>query len=241
MRRVLVVSVHDVAPATFQLSRRWTDLLERSGVTATLLVIAGPWRGGELSPDSGFARWLREREHAGHEIAVHGWSHLRPPRRGWSARGADLVARGAAEFALLSAEQTESILARSVERLGEAGVTPHGFTPPGWLLPSRAAPAVGRCGLAYHTDHFGVVDTLTGRRHRVPVVCHRPHSALSELGRWVVAAAPALAGALGTARVALHPADLEEPRLARTTVGALRRAAQAGIELTSYREFLEQR
>ena len=50
----IVVSLHDVAPSTAELSRRWLELLETLGVRASLLVIPGRWNGQELSQSPAF-------------------------------------------------------------------------------------------------------------------------------------------------------------------------------------------
>jgi uncharacterized protein len=52
----LVVGVHDVAPATAAETRRWCADLDRRGVPASLLVVAGPWREPVLGRGSVLAR-----------------------------------------------------------------------------------------------------------------------------------------------------------------------------------------
>ncbi|NCZ90931.1 MAG: DUF2334 domain-containing protein, partial [Actinobacteria bacterium] len=63
----VVVSVHDVAPATFERSVRILKILESRGVRASLLVIPGYWQDHGPVTNDDFARWLREAECRGHE------------------------------------------------------------------------------------------------------------------------------------------------------------------------------
>lgn len=57
VERTLVVSVHDVAPATMTKARRWLANLETFGVRGALLAVPGPWRGRD--PAGAPAWWLR--------------------------------------------------------------------------------------------------------------------------------------------------------------------------------------
>ena len=73
----LIVSVHDVAPATSELSRRWLDNLETMGVKASLLVVPGFWKSRHLHDNQNFIDWLHAAELNGHEIVQHGLHHER--------------------------------------------------------------------------------------------------------------------------------------------------------------------
>ena len=44
----IIVSLHDVAPATATASARWLEVVERQQMVATLLVVPGPWRGSSI-------------------------------------------------------------------------------------------------------------------------------------------------------------------------------------------------
>src|SRR5262245_61356915 len=98
----IVVSVHDVAPATADETARWCADADRLGIPVSLLVIPGPWRGMQLADAPGYADVLHERRARGDEIVLHGWCHTAGPE-GSALRRAfgRAVARGAAEFAAL--------------------------------------------------------------------------------------------------------------------------------------------
>src|SRR5215510_11038323 len=100
MRPSVVVSVHDVSPATADETARWCADLDSLGVRASLLVIPGPWRGTTMTPD--YARVLKNRDQHGDEIVLHGWTHTAGPEGPWVRRQLGrAIARGAAEFAAL--------------------------------------------------------------------------------------------------------------------------------------------
>lgn len=254
--RRLVVSVHDVSPATARAARSWAAMLDRLGIPLSLLVVPGPWRGATLGEDGpvqrDLAAWLRSRREAGDEVSLHGWCHRADvpgslPRRLVGA----VVARGAAEMwgvaGSVALERTRTGL-RVLERLD---LHPVGTTPPGWLSSAAARRAFAEAGLQYVTDHAGLVDLTTGRRWRAPALCHRPAALggaptagtfdrlLEGVGRGVVGQAGRIVAAGGSVRIALHPDDLLRPGLAEATVRAVEGALTAGARPTTYAAVLE--
>ena len=71
----LVISLHDVAPATFDASKKWINLLNERNLSVSMLVVPGPWRGGDLLGDNSFCTWLNETATDTHEVVQHGYSH----------------------------------------------------------------------------------------------------------------------------------------------------------------------
>lgn len=233
---MIVLSLHDVAPASFPESVFWVEELERRSLRATLLVIPGPWRGAEMRPGSRFASWLLEKERAGHEIGLHGWSHQQErPGPAW----ARALARGAAEFAGLPSTEQRRRVEAGVRRLGESGLNPVGFTPPGWVSGGVGAP-VAEVGLRYITSHGSILDFGTGRRHRIPVVCHRPGSVLARPGALVLRAGVMASRVTAIPlRLAIHADDAGDPWLVAATLAALDSVRGAGREMLPYARFLE--
>src|SRR5260370_21252853 len=98
----LLVSIHDVAPASAEASIKWLADLDARGIPATLLVIPGPWREARLSEDPALLAELHEARERGHELAMHGWCHQAGPGgSAWRRTTAHLMARGAPAFATL--------------------------------------------------------------------------------------------------------------------------------------------
>jgi predicted deacetylase len=91
----LVVSVHDVSPATAEQTARWGSDLDTLGISASLLVIPGPWRGMCLADTPDYAPVLAQRVERGDDIVLHGWTHTAGPEGPWPRRLAgNLIARG---------------------------------------------------------------------------------------------------------------------------------------------------
>lgn len=231
----LIVSIHDVSPATAVETAWWVDQVERLGKRATLLVIPGPWRGRSMSVGDPLSVSLRLWAGRGHEISLHGWDH----RQSTKKPVARILARGAGEFAGLDSAGSESRLVAGLGLLSANEIAASGFTPPGWLISRDAARAVRHVGIDYLTTHLTIHDFLEKRTLNVPVVCHRPGSPLSGAGVIAMRAAYAMARRTGRdLRIAIHPDDAHDRRLAATTLRILRSAVQSGLDVVPYRDYL---
>jgi len=100
---------------------RILDLLDETGLRATFFVEG---LNTELYPDT-----LREIAAAGHEIAYHGWRHER--------------------WAELSPSSEKELLERGVRRMGELGLRPVGFRPPGGELTRSSLGMIRDLGFTY--------------------------------------------------------------------------------------------
>lgn len=233
----LILSIHDVSPATFEETDWWVTHLEQLGIRATLLVIPGPWRGHSMSVGDPLARPLRRWEERGHEISLHGWEHV---QQGRGRLLGQVLARGAGEFANLDGSSAGTRLAVGMELLAANDLTVTGFTPPGWLISSEARDSVARAGIGYFTTHRAIHDLGRARVLNVPVVCHRPGSRLSLLGTKVMRNGYRLSRWTGrTLRLAIHPDDTHDQCLSETTLSVLRSAVESGVRVLPYRTYLE--
>jgi hypothetical protein len=262
---VLVVSVHDVAPATAQAARTWVRALDGCAVPLTFLAVPGPWHGAGLEADPDGAElvaWLRARQDGGDEISLHGWSHRADVRGALPRRAVgSVVARGAAELWALDRATAADRTRAGLDVLQRNGLSVTGSTPPGWLSSREARRGLADAGLQYVTDHAGLLDLVNGRRWWAPALCHRPATraatgtnigtgtgtntatgigavTLERVGRRVVTAAARLVAAGRSVRIGLHPDDLERPDLLAATVDAVRRCLAAGARATTYAEVL---
>lgn len=237
----LVVSIHDVAPASAAQTARWCDDADAFGIPVSLLVIPGPWRGERLADHPDYAAFLRERRAGGDELMVHGWIH-RAGSEGPLARRAvgRAVARGAAEFAALDAATAAAKLRAATAVMSEFGLSTTGFTPPGWLASPAAERALRDAGFTHTTNHFGAKELRTGRLHRGFALSHRPGGGWSErLGADLferLARRTAVRG--GLVRLALHPDDLTRPGLRETTLRAVDAALTAGAQASTYADLV---
>ncbi len=237
----LIVSVHDVAPSTAGAAREWTDRLDSRDIPSTLLVIPGPWEGPPLRCDARFIAWLHDRAARGDEIAQHCWTHREAPNAaGWRRVWGSIVARGAAEFCGLDTPEAARRLSWGRQALSNAGFDPVGFTPPGWLASPGTQAALHDLGYRYTTSHAAVTDLREHRRVRAVAWSHRAGGASERFGPALFGAgARRLAQAGQPVRLALHPVDLRNPSLVRTTVDAIDVALEAGAVPYTYQPFLE--
>lgn len=244
----LVVSIHDVAPATAAETRRWLADLDGLGVRATLLVVPGPWREPALADAPEYGAELRRTAEAGHELALHGWTHTAQPggtsSRRWTGQ---IAARGAGEFWTLDAAEARARIDQGLAVLRQAGIEPEGFVPPGYLASPGAQRALAESGLRYWTSHFGLHDLHAGVRHTVVALSHRPAMGAAADGRpfgersgdYLIEHSPQWFTRRGRPlRLALHPDDLHRPGLRETTLRAIERALELGARAMTYRELL---
>src|SRR5215813_11067313 len=77
----VVVSLHDVAPCTQQITNTIISELSAHGVrVCSVLVVPDFHHGGTFAKHREFVAWLRGLEVDGHEIVIHGYFHERPPQ-----------------------------------------------------------------------------------------------------------------------------------------------------------------
>ena len=240
MKPSLVVSIHDVAPSTACAARAWVDQLDRRHVPATLLVVPGPWEGPPLRLDRELVAWLHERRASGDEIAQHGWTHRRVAGApAWRRAVASVAARGCAEFWSLDTREARRRIDLGRDVLHRAGFEPVGFTPPGWLASAPTLDVLADLGYRYTTTRSAVLDLRTGSTHRVPALSQRPGGAGEALGRTVVDSwARRLVRRGASARLALHPMDLDNPALIASNLAVIDAFLEAGAKARTYEHFV---
>jgi uncharacterized protein len=217
----IVVSLHDVAPRTADHSRRWMDLLVDLGLTVSVLVVPGPWKGtARVDEDAPTAAWLRDLVADGHEIVQHGWAHAEPrtPQPGGPlvATVGRVLARGCAEFWRLPEADAGARLRAGRRALRRAGLEAPGFIAPGWLMSGGALRAVATAGFEFTTTHRAIIDLVTEQKVCCPVLSQRSASALTGV------------------RLAVHPDDLDDERTRRAVVGTCLRALDGGFQSRTY-------
>jgi predicted deacetylase len=237
------VSIHDVAPGTASQTLRWLADLDARGIAATLLLVPGPWRGPALSTDPRLVDAVLEAESRGHELALHGYYHMATHSSGPLLRRgvARVMARGAAEFAMLSQGEARARIEAGLDELESVGVQPVGFHPPGWLASPGAVDALRLSGLRYYSTHLGVhtfgcrTGAIGELRLAAPAFSHRPGGTGEQLGVRVMTQGAHYLARNGRAfRVALHPGDLSRAGLRDATLRAIDEAIEMGARPTTY-------
>lgn len=236
----MVISVHDVAPASATPTEVWLEALDRRGLPSSLLVIPGRWHGDALAERPSLQAFLRTRQRGGDEIVQHGWRHeAGADACGWRAVAARTVARGSGEFAALSGPAALMRLRAGSAVLAAAGLATKAFTAPGWLHSPGTLNALRQFGFTHTTTHTAVVDLVAGRQVRGLAFSHRPGGAGERAAaRMLRVGVRAAARTGGLVRVALHPDDISRPGLVGTTLAAIDEAIDLGAEAVTYRELL---
>ena len=161
-----LVSIHDVMPRTLPEVRellRWLGDLDVNPVT--LLVVPGAgWSTAELDE-------LREWEHAGCELAGHGWIHQAEPRSLFHRIHSFFVSRDVAEHLALDQPGIADLINRCHGWFGEHGFRePALYVAPAWAMGAIDAAALQ--GLPFQRYEYlgGILDAKSGNLRKVPMV-----------------------------------------------------------------------
>jgi uncharacterized protein len=241
-RRSFVVSLHDVAPSTREVSSKIIDALKDAGVrTASLLVVPNYHRQGSATEDAGFVSWLRDLEARGYEIVIHGYFHHRP-RRGDERMSEKFITRlytrDEGEFFDLDYEQAFARITRARDEFKAARLSPLGFVAPAWLLNAEGERAARDAGMQYTTRIDSVLDLLTGDREPTRSLVYSTDSGwrrMISLG-WNAALARGL-GIRELARLSIHPPDFDTPKIRAQILQLVERFVRTR-NATTYRDWI---
>ena len=218
--RRLLASVHDVTPVHAARLDRLVPAVEAivgQGRFA-LLVVPDFHRKGSLTGDAGFARRLRGWAEAGCEIFLHGFTHVDESRHaGAVARWkASRMTAGEGEFLGLSTRDAEARIAAGRDMVEQLTGRPiAGFVAPAWLYGEDSLAALAAQNIRMIEDHFRVWNPQTSAvLARGPVVTYasRSRARIASSILWSRLATTLLAPA-PVVRVAVHPHDVDSPRL----------------------------
>lgn len=215
---VLCVAIHDVAPAT------WGECLQLlravravADIPLTWLVVPryhrDPMR--SLACESTLEKLMGQ----GHELALHGYTHLDPaPVRGAGpARWLRTVyTQREGEFAGIGADQARRRIALGLRWFEERGWPVSGFVAPAWLLGPAAWAVLQTQPFRYTTSysHFYLLHPL--RAQLAPALVYAARNSVGRtLSRPLVSGMAALSRAAPLVRLALHPRDARHPALVR--------------------------
>lgn len=213
VKEPVVVSVHDVAPATRDICDQILRELTRIGVAPCSLLVVPNYHGsGESCADRQFVRWLRDLEAEGHEVVIHGYFHQRPRGGGRETLRSRLLTRyytrDEGEFYDLSYAEALARITQAREQFKAAGLRPRGFIAPAWLLGAEAERAAADAEMEYTTRLTEVKDLRTRETF------HSRSIVYSVRNRWRRCASLAWNGTLSFAlsgsplmRLGIHPPD----------------------------------
>ncbi len=244
-REALVVSVHDVAPATRAAAEKIVGELSRHRVpVCSLLVVPNYHHCGSSTEDRDFVRWLQDLEAQGHEIVIHGYFHQRTRRDGENL-GKKFVTRlytdDEGEFYDLDYDEAFRRITRAREEFTSAGLTPRGFIAPAWLLGPAAERAAAEAEMEYTTRLTGLRDLRSGDNFPARTLVYSVRSGWRRVASlaWNSALAQQLAGA-PLARVSIHPPDQDHPEIWQQILRLTDRLVEDRTA-TTYRDWVAER
>jgi hypothetical protein len=172
----VVVSVHDVAPCTRQITTAIISELSAQGVrVCSILVVPNYHHKGGLTRDREFVTWLRGLQADGHEIVIHGYFHERPGRTEESLRDKVVTrfyTRNEGEFYDLNYDEAlASSHGVSSRRHGCWGQRPNTlFAMRIWNIPHAcAAYAIFAPTSRFRREHSFIVSIIAGDERLVAV------------------------------------------------------------------------
>ena len=244
-RAALVVSLHDVAPATQKRTEEMIVELAHHGVAVcSLLVVPNYHHRGCSTENRGFVRWLQDLEAKGHEIVIHGYFHERPRRNGETVSQklfTRFYTKDEGEFYDLDYEEALRRITKAREEFKAAGLTPRGFIAPAWLLGAQGEQAAADAELEYTTRLTGVRDLRSGEDFPARTLVYSVRSGwrrMMSLG-WNNLLAQRLAEA-PLARVSLHPPDLDHPEIWQQVLRLTDRLLE-NRNATTYRDWIAEK
>jgi len=244
-RAALVVSIHDVAPATQARAQEIIAELAHHGVAVcSLLVVPNYHHGGCFAEDRGFVRWLQELETKGHEIVIHGYFHERPRRPDETAAEklfTRFYTKNEGEFYDLEYDEAFRRITQAREEFTAAGLTPRGFIAPAWLLGTPGERAAADAELEYTTRLTGVRDLRSGENYSARTLAYSVRSGWRRTTSlaWNNLLVRHLADA-PLARVSIHPPDRDHPEIWRQILRLTDRLME-NRNATTYRDWIAEK
>ncbi len=236
-RDFLVVSVHDVAPATQAVCDKMISELTQKGVRhCSLLIVPNYHHHGASMQDRQFVSWLRDLEAQGHEMVIHGYFHQRPKaaRETLSDKFVTrLYTQGEGEFYDLDYAEALRRIKTARNEFRDAGFKPRGFVAPAWLLSTESERAARDAEMEYTTRLRNVVDLRSGEIFPARSLVY------SVQNGWRRATSLAWNAALSRAlrtqplmRLSIHPPDYSHPAIWQQIVDLVAEMAPARTAIT---------
>ena len=242
----LVVSLHDVAPSTQQITSKAISELARHGVrVCSLLVVPDYHHEGLFAKRPEFVTWLRGLEADGHEIVIHGYFHERPPQTKESLRDKFVTrfyTRNEGEFYDLSYEEALRRVTTARDQFHAHGLNPRGFVAPAWLLGDEAERALCDAQLDYTTRLRSLRDLRSGNVFPARTLVYSARNSWRrELSRSWNAALFRFLKTKSLLRISIHPPDYSQPAIWKQILGFID-AAKNLRTATTYQDWIaEQR
>jgi uncharacterized protein len=242
----IVVSLHDVAPCTQQITNTIVSELAIHGVrVCSLLVVPDYHHEGLFAKHKQFVNWLRGLEADGHEIVIHGYFHERPPRATETLRDKFVTrfyTQNEGEFYDLAYDEALRRITRARDEFHAHGLDPRGFVAPAWLLGEEAERAVRDAKLEYTTRLGSISDLRSGDVFPARTLVYSVHTSWRRaLSRGWNQALFSLHRTRPLLRISIHPPDYSQPAIWKQILGFIA-ATKTLRTATTYQDWIaEQR
>ena len=242
----IIVSLHDVAPCTHQITSAIISELSAHGVrVCSILVVPDYHHEGLFARKREFVAWLRALEADGHEIVIHGYFHERPRQRGETLRDKFITrfyTRNEGEFYDLGYAEALRRITTARDEFRAVGLKPHGFVAPAWLLGNEAEQAVRDSQLEYTTRLRSICDLRSECTFPARTLVYSSHNNWrSALSHGWNAALFRLMKTKPLLRISIHPPDYSQPAIWKQILGFIA-ATRAARTATTYLDWVtEQR
>ena len=242
----VVVSVHDVAPCTQQITSTIISELSSHGVrVCSVLVVPDYHHEGLFARHREFAAWLRALEADGHEIVIHGYFHERPREPGETLRDKFMTrfyTQNEGEFYNLGYEEALRRITAARDEFRAVGLKPRGFIAPAWLLGAEAEQAVRDAELEYTTRLRTVCDLRSESTFAARTLVYSVHNNWRRtLSCSWNAALFRLLKNKPLLRISIHPPDFSQPAVWKQILGFITATRNARTAMTYQDWIAEQR
>ena len=242
----VVVSLHDVAPRTQQITSTIISELAAYGVrVCSVLVVPDYHHEGPFAKHREFVTWLRALEADGHEVVIHGYFHERPRQPEETLRDKFMTrfyTQNEGEFYDLSYEEALRRIITARDEFHALGLKPRGFIAPAWLLGNEAEEAVRDAELEYTTRLRTVCDLRSEFTFPSRTLVYSVHNNWRRtLSCSWNAALFRLLKTKPLLRISIHPPDYSQPAIWKQILGFIA-ATKSARTATTYQDWIaEQR
>jgi predicted deacetylase len=226
--RRLVVSIHDVAPATLDATIRLRELVRQHAGAIPVSLLIVPCYHGEHTWSAEAVDWVRGAAAAGDELVLHGWQHQSPRRVDGAEFGRHMLFPAVRER-----------IRKAQAHLTEIGIATEGFIAPAYAHPPAVEYAMGELHFSWwatrrHVHCAGGVRPLPSMGLGASTPARRAVSpTAAAVGCRIFATAPNL-------RLDLHPADLAHPRLRRAIPHLIQHVTRGDRRAVSHAEIVNE-
>lgn len=215
-QHTVCVVIHDVAPATWPACRRLLQAVRAvADIPLTWLVV--PRYQGSPVRSPLFEQALEALLAQGHELALHGYTHLdsgAPPHSLRARLLRTVWTENEGEFAALGPDEIRRRLELGLAWFAQRGWPVDGFVAPAWLLSPQAWPVLRGLPFRYTTTCLRLVLLPQMEAHWAPSLVYAARNGagrllsppMASMAAQLMANAPIL-------RLALHPRDAQYPAL----------------------------